>query len=270
MRRNFLKSMLIAGILTLCGAGSLMAADNKAANAEAEKLESQLFIIADEGTVSDNAKLANFLSSDKDPQAKCWFSRNCCYYYPYSYYYYDWYCSWYYVPFQIVYYTVPVQPVVTVTPAVTTTTVSNVVTTPAAVTTTASVTETTETVASTETMIIAKSSQQVARGAVIDKKVPTNSPLYKMGLRAGDVIAKIDGKPVNSMVDVRRMTSKSKVVFIRGNQIKVASKQLLTKTDKKISKSSNGINANEINLDVLKKVQGKEMSLYEYYDSMEK
>lgn len=262
--------MLIAGLLTLCGAGSLMAADNKATNAEAEKLESQLFIIADEGVVSDGAKVATLLASDNDPQAKCWFRGWGSYYYPYTYYYYDWYCSWYYVPFQIVYYTVPVQPVVTVTPAVTTTTVSNVVTTPAAVTTTASVTETTETIAASETTIIAKSSNQHAQGAVISKKVPANSPLFKMGLRAGDIIAKIDGKPVNSMIDVRRMTKNSKVVFIRGNQIKVASQQLLTKTNNSMAKSSGGMNANQINLDVLKKVQGKEMSLYEYYDSLEK
>lgn len=270
MRRTFLKSMLIAGLLTLCGSGSLMAAESKFSEDQAKKIESSLFMEAEESVVSDSAKALNFLSSDNDPQAKCWFSGWRSYYYPCSYYYYNWYCDWYYVPFRIVYYSVPVQPVVAVTPAVTTAYVNYTYTWPTAITTTAAVTATTQTVASTATTIIAKSSKSLASGAVIDKKVPSNSPLFKMGLRAGDIIAKIDGKPVNSMIDVRRMTKNSQVVFVRGNQIKVAGRQLLARTNNGMAKS-NGMNANNIDLDVLKKAQSnKEMSLYEYYDSLNK
>lgn len=260
--------MLIAGLLTLCGSGSLTAAENKYDQNQAEAIESSLFIEADEAVVSNSAKLANFLSSDNDVQAKCWFSGWRSYYYPCNYYYYNWYCNWYYVPFRIVYYTVPVQPVVAVTQAVTTSYVNYTYTYPTAVTTTAAVTTAPGAVVANSTTIIAKSSKQVACGAVIDQKVTSNSPLFKMGLRAGDIIAKIDGKPVKSMIDIRRMTGNSKVVFIRGNQIKVAGKQLLTKTNNQISKA----NGNPVNIDlnILKANSKKEMSLYEYYDSLDK
>lgn len=260
--------MLMVGVLALCGAGSLMAAENKFNENEAKTIESQLFIEADESIASDNAKLSEILLSDNDSQSKCWFWGWRSWYTPCYYYYYDWYCDWYYVPVRLVYYTVPVRPVVTVTPAVTTSTVTYSYSNPTSITTTAAVTET-ETVASTSTTIIAKSSNKLARGVVIDKKVPVTSPLHKMGLRAGDVIAKIDGKPVTSMIDVRRMTKNSKVVFVRGDQIKVAGRQPLTKTKTTLGKSS-GMNSNDIDLEALKKAQTKTMSLYEYYDSLEK
>lgn len=267
MKRAFLKSLLFWGILILCGIGNLEAAEKIYTEKEAGQIESQLFMKVDSSIISDNAKLAEFLIGDGDTQAKCWFWGWRSYYTP-CYYYYDWYCDWYYVPLRIVYYTVPVRPVVTVTPAVTTTAVSNIVTTPAAVTTASAVT-TTSTVAAEPMTFIAKSSNQMARGAVIDSKVPSNSPLFKMGLRSGDVITKINGKPVNSMIDVRRMNKNSQVVFIRGNQIKVADRQPLTKVSSDLGKSLMTLNAKDINLNVLKKAQNRTMSLYEYYDSLE-
>lgn len=268
MKRAFFKSLLIFGVLALFGLINLGAAEKVYTEKEARQIESQLFMQVDDSIISNGAKLANFLANDGDPQAKCWFGGWRSYYTP-CYYYYDWYCDWYQVPLRIIYYTVPTQPVVTVTPAVTTTTVSNVVTTSAAITTTLPVTSSAA-VASVETAIIAKSSNTVVKGAVIDKTVPQDSPLFKMGLRAGDIIAKINGKPVSSMIDIRRMSRNSEVVFIRGHQIKVADKQPLTKVGSDLGKSSMTLNTKDINLKVLEKAQKRTMSLYEYYDSLEK
>jgi len=229
---------------------------------ELASLESQLFVSLDTEVVSDDAKAAKALidegETSENGEAKCWWW--CCrptyYYYP-SYYYYSWYCPCYYVPFRLVTYTVPVHYVVT--------TVSPVVAAAEQTVTTATTTTTQTSVASTGFDF--KASGSVAKGAVINGTIPAQSPLKKMGLRSGDIIVKIDGKKVDSLADVKRAAANSKIVYIRGNQIKTAGKQILQKTSNNVSvKSFEQVSAER--LEGAKADAGK--TLYEYYDELEK
>lgn len=234
-------SIVFALCLTM---GNVFAQENrKMTEQEIAALESQLFISADKMDLSDEAKFGEQLiaADGDDSNAKCWYWGYSYYYYYPTYYYYVWYCPCYYVNFRLVNYTVPV------------------------------VETTTTTVATTETMtIIAKSSGKVSRGAVIDQKVPANSPLAKMGLRSGDIITSVDGNPVNGLLDVRRIKSDSNVTFVRGNKIQVAGKPLLKRANSAVVKSNAGMTQATIDLNVVKSMQDKKMSLYEYYDRQEK
>ena len=200
---------------------------------ELAALDSEYFVSMDRMDTSSNAKFSEALIREdgNDPDAKCWF-RGYRGYYP-SYYYYSWYCPVYVVPLRLVVYTVPV------------------------------------TVISTTTIFF-KSSGRTATGAVIDKQVPSNSPLLKMGLRSGDIITSVDGNPVHSLLDVRRIKSTSNVTYVRGNKIKVAGKPLLQRVTDSSAKNYEGLDQKAIDLGAIKSLQKSEMSLYDYYDQQEK
>ncbi|MDO4627778.1 MAG: PDZ domain-containing protein, partial [Planctomycetia bacterium] len=116
----------------------------------------------------------------------------------------------------------------------------------------------------------AKSSGQVSKGAVIDQQVPTTSPLYRMGLRSGDIITKVDGNPVSQLVDIRRIKENSTIEYVRGNQIKVAGKPILQSATSDVAKFYTGAPAVEFDTKGIVEVQQTEMTLYEYYDNMAK
>ena len=76
----------------------------------------------------------------------------------------------------------------------------------------------------------------------------------------------MDGNPVNSMLDARRIRENSEIEFVRGEQIKVASKQLLQNE----GSQSGSVKSASVDFGSLQAVQEREMSLYEYYDMQEK
>lgn len=251
--------LAVALLFSTCGW-----AEEKMSEADVAAMEAGLFTNLDSMDTSDSAKFAQNLEqlSGNDGEAKCWFWcwRRPVWFYRPVYYYYSWYCPVYYVPLRIVTYTVPV---VTTTP---------VVTTPVATAPTQVVANQTATATATATAsasVIAKSSGQVAKGAVIDRAVPAHSPLAKMGLRAGDIITSVDGNPVNSIVDVRRINANSNITYVRGNIVKVAGKPLLQNTTASVAKAFEGTNEAPCNTDQIKATQNSTMSLYEYYDSLE-
>lgn len=242
---------------------------------ELASLEASLFASMETLDTSSDAKFAEQLqaSEGNDGNAKCWFWcwRRRWVAYP-RYYYQTWYCPTYYVPLRIVTYAVPVVRPVVVNPVVTT----PVVTTPAVATPTVqtaptmTVTNATATATATATAsVIAKflpKSDKVAKGAVIDGTVPDHSPLKQFGIRSGDIITKVDGNPINSMLDVRRITKDSSIEFISGKQIKVAGKPILQNG----GAMSSGAKSADVTVDQIKALQETEMSLYDYYDNLEK
>ena len=221
--KRFALSAIVLAMAAFAGMNA-QADEKKMTEQEVAALEASLFASMETLDTSSDAKFAEQLeaSEGNDGAAKCWFWcwRRRWVTYPH-YYYQTWYCPTYYVPFRIVTYSVPVVRTVVTTPVVTTPVVTTpVVTTPVVTTPVAqqpviqTATPATNTVTTTATAtatatagVVTKflpTSQKVARGAVIDAKVPDNSPLAKIGLRAGDIITKVDGNPVNAMIDIRR------------------------------------------------------------------
>jgi len=208
--KRFALSAIVLAMAAFAGMNA-QADEKKMTEQEVAALEASLFASMETLDTSSDAKFAEQLeaSEGNDGAAKCWFWcwRRRWVTYPH-YYYQTWYCPTYYVPFRIVTYSVPVVRTVVTTPVVTTPVVTTpVVTTPVAqqpviqtATPATNTVTTTATATATATAgVVTKflpTSQKVARGAVIDAKVPDNSPLAKIGLRAGDIITKVDGNPV--------------------------------------------------------------------------
>lgn len=260
MKKN-LFAFAAACLIAAFGAGSAQAQDLKANATQAEiaAFEAENLIDFDKLNADGDAKFAaNIVAASGEgaegDDAKCWFWGWRCYAYTYpSYYYYTWYCPCYYVNFRLVTYTVPV----VTTPVVTTT----------ATTTTATTT--------TSMTAIAKSSGSTACGAVIDQTIPANSPLAEHGLQVGDVVTSVDGKPVTSLVDLRRIKADSKLTFIPGSQISVSKKALNHSVNADTAKSlQNGVKKLDSlnNISAHKKALGDKetVSLYEYYQAREK
>ncbi|MBE6427043.1 MAG: PDZ domain-containing protein [Planctomycetaceae bacterium] len=279
--KRFALSAIVLAMAAFAGMNA-QADEKKMTEQEVAALEASLFASMETLDTSSDAKFAEQLeaSEGNDGAAKCWFWcwRRRWVTYPH-YYYQTWYCPTYYVPFRIVTYSVPVVRTVVTTPVVTTPVVTTpVVTTPVAqqpviqtATPATNTVTTTATATATATAgVVTKflpTSQKVARGAVIDAKVPDNSPLAKIGLRAGDIITKVDGNPVNAMIDIRRITPDSTIEFVRGSQIKVAGKQILQNGT---AQNMNGAKSADVTVSQLQSLQETEMTLYEYYDNMEK
>ena len=274
--KRFALSAIVLAMAAFAGMNA-QADEKKMTEQEVAALEASLFASMETLDTSSDAKFAEQLeaSEGNDGAAKCWFWcwRRRWVTYPH-YYYQTWYCPTYYVPFRIVTYSVPVVRTVVTTPVVTTPVVTTPVAqqpviqtaTPATNTVTTTATATATATAGVVTKFL-PTSQKVARGAVIDAKVPDNSPLAKIGLRAGDIITKVDGNPVNAMIDIRRITPDSTIEFVRGSQIKVAGKQILQNGT---AQNMNGAKSADVTVSQLQSLQETEMTLYEYYDNMEK
>ncbi|MDO4586720.1 MAG: PDZ domain-containing protein [Planctomycetia bacterium] len=249
--KKFIACLFVAG-LALLAANTTFAQESsqKMTDEELAKLEAELFVTLDSTDAGSEAKsLKIALGDNDDGTAKClwWRYRPAYYYYP-SYYYYGWYCPVYYVPLRFVTVTLPVrytvytytygQPVVT-----------NVVGAAS------------EVVAAGDAEVIVKSSGQHVRGAVISKTIPAKSPLAKIGLRAGDIVTKINGKPVTSMADLKKITKNSKVEFVKGNGIKIAAKSM------SIQGAKGGDSAGTASVQDIK--AEKDVFLYDYFDNLE-
>lgn len=249
--KKFIASMFVAG-LALLAANTTFAQDpsQKMSEAELAKLEADLFVTLDSTDADSEAKALDAALVDDDGTAKClwWRYRPAYYYYP-SYYYYGWYCPVYYVPLRFVTYTVPVRyTVYTYTPGLPV--AQTVVGAPAAAD-----------VAVVDDGYAVKSSGRTARGAVISKEIPAKSPLAKIGLRTGDIVTKIDGKPVTSMADLKKINKNSKVEFVKGKGIKIASKSM------NVRGAKGGDSAGAASVQDIK--AEKEVSLYDYFDNLE-
>ena len=236
-------------------------------------MEADLFSNLETMSTSDDAKFAKELEnlSGNDGAAKCWFwcwRRAYWSYYP-SYYYYSWYCPVYYVPLRIVTYSIPVVQVTT-TPVQPQVVTAQSAPTAATASATAVAGDTSATATASVVTKFLPSSGAVAKGAIVDGKVPENSPLAKLGLRSGDIITKVDGNPVTSLVDARRIKENSNVTYVRGDKIKVAGKPILQKASNEVATSNNGSKSADFDANNIKNFQKTEMSLYEYYDSLEK
>lgn len=264
-------------------AGVNVNAEEAMTEQEVAAMEASLFANFDTMDSSSDAKFAQELESlsGNDGAAKCWFwcwRRPVRFVYP-TYYYYTWYCPVYYVPLRIVTYSIPViRPVPVVQTVQTEAGAASATAAAAAATATATATATagdaTATAsASANAGVVTKflpSSGRVSKGAVIDAKVPQNSPLFKMGLRSGDIITSVDGTPVQSMLDARRIKANSSVTYVRGDQIKVAGKPILQNSSAQVAQAESGAKTADLSLESVKSMQASEMSLYEYYDSQEK
>ncbi|MBE6427202.1 MAG: PDZ domain-containing protein [Planctomycetaceae bacterium] len=245
---------LLGLVLVLAGFGGMnnvQAEEKSLTEQEIAAKEADFFTSLETLDTSSDAKFAEQLEASEGDggAAKCWFwcVRRRGILFP-RYTYYTWYCPVYRVPLRIVTYAVPVA-----APAA-----GTVITTPAPVSA--------EPAATSIVVKFQPSSGKVAKGAVIDGKVPADSPLVKLGLRSGDIITKVDGNPVNSMLDARRIRENSEIEFVRGEQIKVASKQLLQNE----GSQSGSVKSASVDFGSLQAVQEREMSLYEYYDMQEK
>lgn len=115
---------------------------------------------------------------------------------------------------------------------------------------------------------IAKSSGRAARGAVIDKPIPAGTPLANLGLRTGDILTHIDGRPINSIYDLRQAKANSSVRFVRGNEILVSSRPMLQTATNEVAKSFGGANEESVNMRMVKGMAHKSLNLYEYYDKL--
>ena len=51
----------------------------------------------------------------------------------------------------------------------------------------------------------------------IEKNPEAGTPLSKLGVRAGDIITKIDGRDIKSAADLDRVTENSDLKFLRDN-----------------------------------------------------
>lgn len=251
-------------------------------------LEASLFSDLETMDTSSSAKFAEQLEagSGNDGTAKCWFRcrrRPVRFRYP-AYQYYTWYCPVYFVPLRIVTYSVPVYRVAPAKPTAPGKPLTPAPAAPAApeqdltpvqepvkqrVTSTVITTEQ-ETVSSEATSILTKfaaTSGRVSKGAVIDGEVPSNSPLRRMGLRSGDIITSVDGNPVNTIADIKRIKSNSRITYVRGDKIKVSGK-LILEGNVANAPASNGSKSVAVSIDSIKSLQDSNISLYEYYDNL--
>lgn len=242
--KKSLFAFAVACMIAACGAGSANAQElaKNATPAQIAAFEAENFLSFDDMNADGPAKFAQKVIDATDEgaegsDAKCWFWGWRYYSYP-TYYYYTWYCPCYYVPLRLVTYTVP------------TVTVSTNV----------------------NTVVVAKSSGKTACGAVVDQTVPANSPLAAMGIKAGDVITHVDGRPVKSNVDLRRITANSKLKFIPGDQISVSKKQINHVPNeseaKAIESGAKGLTA--LNIGEKSIGENETVTLYEYYEALEK
>ena len=261
MKKN-LFAFAAACLIAAFGAASVQAQelDKNATPEEIAAFEAEHFVSFEKINADGAAKAAQNLIAETEEgaeggDAKCWFWGWRYYYYP-RYYYYTWYCPCYYVPLRVVTYTVPVNAtIVTTSPA----------------TGVASTTSTTSTT-TTSTVAIAKSSGQTACGAVVDQNVPKTSPLFAMGLKAGDVITHIDGKRVQSNLDLKRITKDSELQFIPGNQISVSKQQINHVPSESTAKAleAGAKTLDELNIGEDSIGENETVSLYEYYEALQK
>ncbi|MDR1384577.1 MAG: PDZ domain-containing protein [Planctomycetaceae bacterium] len=75
--------------------------------------------------------------------------------------------------------------------------------------------------------------------AILDADPDSGSPFAAHGLRKGDVITAIDGKPVTSLADLNQVTANSKLTVQKGNAVKFAG-NLLKNANESTIKDFNG------------------------------
>ena len=243
-------TLAAACLALLCTAGFMSAgnatagdANDNAPSIAAASQDSGLFIRLDQLDQSSDAKFSESLAQadgDQSGDAKCfyWYYSYPCAYAP-AYCYYTYYCPVYYVSFRIVTYTVPVVPACVAAPVV----------------------------SATPCVTYYKSTGKTRTGAVINSKVPANSPLARLGLRSGDIVTSVDGRPVTSISDVRAARSSSKLTFYRGGKLKVAGRGILRGAS--AARSAAGKDASERTVTASDLRGMGEISMYEYYDRIE-
>ena len=238
MKKNI--AVLFAACVALAGCVSSFAQEAPYAD-EAKKVEANLFTdlgqaINVESTLDKalDAQLTTVIDGDaceEDAIKCCWIGYNC--YYPtyYHYHYYGWYCPVYYCNFRIVYYTAPYTYYV----------MSD---------------------SGEESVVKAR---RRATGAVVSDDVKPNSPLYKAGIRKGDLITTIDGAPVNGVSDLKKLTRNSRVKYVKGNKVQISEIQVS-------GGRSNFSKSGDFEFDGGERptdgVAGAGKSLYEYFDSL--
>ncbi len=70
-------------------------------------------------------------------------------------------------------------------------------------------------------------------GGLLIKEVVENSPSAKAGLKAGDVIVEIDGKPVSKMFDIQKLVNAKKEGDVRVTIVREKNRQEITVTPEK-------------------------------------
>lgn len=105
-------------------------------------------------------------------------------------------------------------------------------------------------------------------GALLDSEPTGNSPLKAKGLRKGDIITAIDGKPIKSLQELANVTANTQLTVSKGNTVKFAG-NLLKSADESYVKSIGGTEMQEVEAGTLyskSQVESANMDMYTLYD----
>jgi membrane-associated protease RseP (regulator of RpoE activity) len=101
--------------------------------------------------------------------------------------------------------------------------------------------------------------------AILDTDPVSGSPFAAHGLRKGDVITAIDGKPVTSLADLNQVTANSKLTVQKGNAVKFAG-NLLKNANESTIKSFDGQQKVEAGTLLTKsEIKSENYDLYQLY-----
>jgi len=105
-------------------------------------------------------------------------------------------------------------------------------------------------------------------GAMLDSDPAPNTPLARLGLRRGDIITSIDGRPLQSLQDLNRATVNSRVGFTRGSETRFAG-NLLKNANDDFMKSFEIEGMQEVEAGTLMtnaQIREAELDMYKYFE----
>lgn len=105
-------------------------------------------------------------------------------------------------------------------------------------------------------------------GAMLDATPAAGSPLAAQGLRKGDIITAIDGKPLTSLSDLEHVTASSRLSVIKGSNVKFAG-NLVKHADEDFMKGFSDENMQEVEAGTLltkDQIRAGDFNMYGLYD----
>ncbi|MCL2744733.1 MAG: PDZ domain-containing protein [Planctomycetaceae bacterium] len=224
--------------------------------AQAQKFsEADVFENAD--TDANLQKAIVFAGDEPAGTVKCWG----WYYRPV---YRFWWRPWYYRPYYVYHrYVVPVcaTPVVQATIAVSPVVAPVVAPVPAVA----------PAPAATATAIAppggsATATASTTTGAVVAADPAPSTPMAAKGLRKGDVITAINGKPIKSLTDLKNITADTEITFHKGSNVKYAG-NLLKNGDEEFMKSFTGMQEVEAGTLLTKaEIKAGNFDMYKFFE----
>jgi len=105
-----------------------------------------------------------------------------------------------------------------------------------------------------------------SNGAMLDSDPRPGSVLAAQGLRKGDIITSIDGKPLSNLSDLKNVTANSRFTVQKGSGVKFAG-NLLKNTDDSLAGSIDGLQEVEAGKLLTKtEIQTGDYDMYKVYD----